>query len=230
MIRLEGLGKNYGSSVGVLKDVSLDLAKGEFLYLLGGTGAGKSTLLRLIATEEEPTTGSVSLFGYDLSRVGQSSLQAIRRLIGYVPQDVRLISDLTVFENVALSLSLAGKKVQDRSSRQRILETLERLDLGAKREALGRALSGGEAQRVAVARALVREPALVIADEPTGAQDRDRTWALMDLLVRANVSGATVLVATHDREIVRRVRRRCAVLKGGRIGIEEGIVAPLAAR
>ena len=229
MIRLDGVGKNYGGSVGVLNEVSLELAKGEFLYLLGGTGAGKSTLLRLIATEEEPTVGSVSLFGYDLRKVGANSLQAIRRLIGYVPQDVRLISDLTVFENVALSLTLAGKRSLSRTSKQTIIETLERLDLGAKREALGRSLSGGEAQRVAVARALVRNPALVIADEPTGAQDRDRTWALMDLLVRANVAGATVLVATHDREIVRRVRRRCAVLKGGRIGIEEAI-APLAVR
>jgi cell division transport system ATP-binding protein len=163
----------------------------------------------------------ISLFGFNLALANSATLRAIRRSLGYVPQDVRLIPDLSVFDNVALSLSLASRRSLAADARKNIFETLERLGLAQKHELPASALSGGEAQRVAMARALVRNPELIIADEPTGAQDRDSTWAMMDLLLRANAGGATVVVATHDREIVRRVRRRCAILRGGRIAIEE---------
>ena len=143
--------------------------------------------------------------------------------MGYVPQNVQLIPDLSVFDNVALSLSLANPRSHFLSAdaRKKINESLDRLGIAAKRDRMARALSGGECQRVAVARAIVRAPELIIADEPTGAQDHDHTWSMMDLFVRANMGGATVLLATHDREIVRRIRKKCAVLKQGRLSIEE---------
>ena len=222
MVSLTGVTKSYFGGTKVLDQVQLELKKGDFLYCVGGTGAGKSSLLRLLATEELPTVGRVSLFGYDLATSSPSTLRAIRQSLGYVPQNVRLIPDLSVLDNVALSVTLAGRRVIPAQGRAKIGELLERLGLADKRNTRASALSGGEAQRVAVARALVRSPDLIIADEPTGAQDRDFTWSLMDLLLKANVTGSTVVVATHDREIVRRVRKRCAVLKEGRMQLEDG--------
>jgi cell division transport system ATP-binding protein len=221
MISLQHVSKSYFGQAKVLDQVSFTLKKGEFLYLVGGSGAGKSSLLRLLATEEAPCAGSISLFGYDLRSVSPSTLRAIRRVMGYVPQDVRLIPDMTVMDNVSLALSFAGRRALNTQSRARISELLERLGLIDKRDRVASALSGGEAQRVAVARALVRAPELILADEPTGAQDRDYTWSMMDLFLRANSQGSTVVVATHDRDIVRRVRKRCAILKDGKIAFEE---------
>jgi cell division transport system ATP-binding protein len=206
-----------------LDQIHLDLRKGDFLYVVGGSGAGKSSLLRILATEEAPSSGSVSLFGYHLSSVTPNTLKAIRRTLGYIPQDVRLISDLSVFDNVALSISLAGRRGLASGYRDSIMELLDLLGLAALADTAASKLSGGEAQRVAIARALARKPELIIADEPTGAQDKDYTWLLMDLFLKANIQGSTVVVATHDREIVRRVRKRCALLKGGRMMLEEGV-------
>jgi cell division transport system ATP-binding protein len=223
MVRLSGVSKWYFSQTRILDHINLELKKGEFLYVIGGSGAGKSSLLRILATHEAPSMGSLSLFGYNVATASQSTLRAIRQSLGYVPQEVRLIPDLTVYDNVALSLSLAGKRVLNAECRRRIHEILERMGLEEKRETLAQTLSGGEAQRVAVARALVRNPELIIADEPTGAQDRDFKWLLMDLFLKANATGATVVLATHDREIVRRVRKRSAVLRGGHIAFEEAM-------
>ncbi len=222
MVRLTGVSKWYMNQSRVLDHVSLELKQGDFLYVIGGSGAGKSSLLRMIATEEFPSAGSVSLFGYDLTTVSPTTLKAIRQALGYVPQNIRLIPDLTVYDNVALSVSLAGRRVLRADAKSKIADLLERLGLAAKKDKLAGTLSGGEAQRVAVARALVRSPELIVADEPTGAQDRDFTWVLMDLLLKANIGGATVMVATHDQDIVRRVRKRCAILKAGRLNVEEG--------
>lgn len=221
MVSLTGVTKDYQGQAKVLDQIHLELKKGDFLYVVGGTGAGKSSLLRLLATEELASQGKVSLFGYDIARTSPSTLRAIRQSLGYVPQNVRLIPDLSVQDNVALAVSLAGRRVLPAAGRARIDELLDRLGLAEKRDKPVQALSGGEAQRVAVARALARSPELIIADEPTGAQDRDFTWSLMDLLLKANLGGATVVVATHDREIVRRVRKRCALLKAGRMHLEE---------
>jgi cell division transport system ATP-binding protein len=221
MISLTRLSKSYPGQTRVLDQISFELRKGEFLYVVGGSGAGKSSLLRVLATEELPTEGTVALFGYNLAAVSPTTRRAIRQSLGYVPQDVRLIPDLSVADNVALSLSLAGRRGMSADARRRIHELLDRLGLAYKRDKMASTLSGGEAQRVAVARALIRNPELVIADEPTGAQDRDYTWSLMDLFLRANMSGATMVVATHDREIVRRVRKRCATLRNGRVEFEE---------
>lgn len=223
MIQLNRVSKSYFGQPRVLEDVSLELKKGDFLYVVGGSGAGKSSFLRLMATEEAPTTGTVSLFGYDLSTVSPATLRSIRQLLGYVPQDVRLIPDMTVADNIALSLTLAGRRVLGADARSRVDELLERMGLSHKRDKPASDLSGGEAQRVAVARALVRQPELIVADEPTGAQDRDYTWSMMDLFMKANAQGTTVIVATHDREIVRRVRKKCAILNSGRLMIEEAL-------
>jgi cell division transport system ATP-binding protein len=221
MVSLSGVSKDYQGQSKVLDQIHLELKRGDFLYVVGGTGAGKSSLLRLLATEEMASHGSVSLFGYDVARASSSTLRAIRQSLGYVPQSVRLIPDLSVADNVALGVSLAGRRVIAAQGRARIDELIERLGLAEKRDKPVQALSGGEAQRVAVARALARSPELIVADEPTGAQDRDFTWSLMDLLLKANLGGSTVVVATHDREIVRRVRKRCAILRGGRMHLEE---------
>lgn len=222
MVHLQQVSKSYFGQTKVLDQIQLELKKGDFLYLIGGSGAGKSSLLRMLATEELPTEGVISLFGYNLATAAPSTLRAIRQAVGYIPQDVRLLPDLSVLDNVALSLSLAGRRGMSREARGRIGDLLDRLGLSAKREKLAGTLSGGEAQRVALARALVRGPELILADEPTGAQDRDHTWSMMDLILRANQSGATVIVATHDREIVRRVRKRCGSLRAGKIEFEEG--------
>jgi cell division transport system ATP-binding protein len=224
MIALDQVTKAYFGRNRVLDQVNLTLGRGDFLYVVGGTGAGKSSLLRMLATEEPPSSGQVSLFGYNLESIAQTTLRSIRRAIGYVPQDIRLIPDLSVYDNIALAAAVAGpvgRPASPSKMRARIGELMERLGIMAQAKELAGNLSGGEAQRVAVARALCRGPELIIADEPTGAQDKDFTWSMMDLLVKMNVAGATVIVATHDREIVRRVRRRCAVLKAGQIQVEE---------
>ena len=221
MIQLQSVSKSYFGEERVLDQVTLELKKGEFLYVLGGSGAGKSSLLRMLATEEAPSLGRLSLFGYELGQMTPSTLRAVRQSIGYVPQEVRLIPDLSVADNVALALTTAGPRLASTDSRARVNELLERLGLAHLRHKRASFLSGGEAQRVAFARALARNPELIVADEPTGAQDRDFTWSMMELMVRANAQGATVVVATHDREIVRRVRKKCAVLRNGQLGLEE---------
>ena len=224
MITLHSATKSYFGDTRVLDQVSLDLKRGDFLYVVGGSGAGKSSLLRLMATEEHPTAGTVQLLGYDLSKVSSGMLRSIRQALGYVPQDVRLIPDLSVYDNIALSAALSSRRApQGAERRQRIHELLEEIGLAGKRDKLASQLSGGEAQRVAVARALVRNPDIIVADEPTGAQDRDFTWKLMEMLLKANARGATVVVATHDREMVRRVRKPCATLRDGRVLMEEGL-------
>lgn len=221
MVSLTDVSKWYAGQTHVLNQVQLDLKKGDFLYVVGGTGAGKSSLLRMLATQESPSLGVVSLFGYNLASTSPSTLRSIRRALGYIPQDVKLIPDLTVFDNVAMSLSLAGRQILSASGRSKIHQLLTRLGLDSKHDKLATSLSGGEAQRVAVARAIIRNPELIIADEPTGSQDRDFKWSLMDLFLKANVAGATVVLATHDREVVRRVRKRCAILRGGHVVLEE---------
>lgn len=223
MVTLKGVSKWYDGHHKVLDQVDLQIEKGEFLYLVGGSGAGKSSLLRLLTTEERPSSGTISLFGYDLSQISSHTLKVMRRSIGTIPQGVKLIPDLTVSENIFLSLKLCGRMRNSANAGRQIDELLEKLGLIEKRNALASELSGGEAQRVAVARALIRQPELIVADEPTGAQDREHTWALMDLFVKTHSRGCAVVLATHDREIVRRVRKKCAVLKGGHISLPEGL-------
>ena len=221
MIHLKSLSKAYASQNRVLDQVELEIKKGEFIYVLGGTGVGKTSLLKLLAGEEDPTGGELWLFGYSIRNSSETIRQAIRRSIGYIPQKVELISDFTVFENIALGISYGGSRLLRTDTKQKIMELLDKLQLLHRKDALARELSGGEAQRVAVIRALARQPELIIADEPTGSQDFQNTWSVMDLLLRANVNGTTIVVATHDRDIVRRVKKKCVHLSQGRLQLEE---------
>lgn len=227
MLALQGISKWYGFQnphrpqdvARVLDQVHLTLKSGDFLYIVGGTGAGKSTLLRLMATFERPSEGSVSLFGYDLSRVSASTLQQIRRGLGYIPQDLQLLEDFDVMENIFVGLRWAGHRVRTAEHRKQMEPWLERLQLEKVRHKRPRELSGGEQQRVAIARALIRQPQLIVADEPTGAQDKESIWKVMDGFVKS--TSASVVIATHDREIVRRLRKRCAVLEQGKLRVED---------
>ncbi|MBU6376116.1 MAG: ATP-binding cassette domain-containing protein [Bdellovibrionales bacterium] len=223
MISLRQVSRWYAGAVSdrsrVLDQLDLELKKGEFLYVIGGTGAGKTTLLRLLATEEHPSSGSLSLFGYDLSGVSASTLQTIRRSISTISQKVQLIPDLSVFENISLAVHAAGNRSWNRDSRDRIFELLEKVQLLSKRDRPASELSGGEAQRVSVVQAIARKPELILADEPTGAQDPESAWNVLDLLMKENLTGTTVMVATHDREMVRKVRKKTAFLRNGRMQI-----------
>lgn len=221
MIALKAVSKSYSGKPKVLDQINLSLNKGDFLYLVGGAGAGKTTLLKLLSTEEAPTTGSISLFGYPLATASSSTRRAIRQTLGYIPQDIRLIPDFTLYENVALALDFGGIRNLSAEAKGRINEWLERVGLIDRRNQLARTLSGGEAQKLAIARAMVRNPELLLADEPTGAQDRESSWSIMDIFLKTNFKGTTIILATHDREIVRRVRKRCAMLRQGRLLMEE---------
>ena len=215
MIQIEGLSKLYGRDVFALDDVSLDVAKGEFVFLTGPSGAGKSTLLRILLCREPPTNGRVVVGGRDLTRLGRSQVQAYRRTIGFVFQDFKLVPGKTVFENVMFALRILG--VPDVQQRRRTFQVLKWVGLQHRANAYPLELSGGEQQRVAIARALVNEPALILADEPTGNLDPDLALDIMNLFREINGVGTTVLVATHDRELIRHVGRRAVALDHGRV-------------
>lgn len=230
MITFTGVTKNYSSpqkSHPVLENVSLKINKGDFLYVVGDSGAGKTTLLKMLYGEERPNRGVVEVFGQDIAKMDSGRIQALRRRIGVIFQDLRLIEELSAYDNVALSLETAGdfaaRKVPNFNAKRAIEESLAMVGAGSFAKKKVCALSGGEKQRVAAARAIVRQPEILIADEPTGSLDREHTWSLMDLFQKLHLRGATVLIATHDREIVRRVRRRSCILKSGKLVVEEGI-------
>ncbi len=205
----------YGRGIYALRDVSLVVEKGEFVFLTGPSGAGKSTLLRLLLRQEMPSDGKVIVAGRDLARLSPGQAQAYRRNLGFVFQDFKLIPTKTVLENVALVPRVLGAtSVQQQ---RRTYQVLKWLGLQHRMNAYPLELSGGEQQRVAIARALVNEPALVLADEPTGNLDPDLSLEIMDLFRDINARGTTVLVATHDRELMRHVGRRAFSLDHGRL-------------
>jgi cell division transport system ATP-binding protein len=223
LIQLTGVSKAYAApqnKSSVLDNVSLKIGKGEFVYVVGDSGAGKTTLLKMLYGEESPSRGAVEVMGVNLTEADSGRIQALRRRVGVIFQDLRLIEELTAYDNVALSLETAD---QLKLSRRAIDEALGLVGAAGFSKKKVKALSGGERQRVAAARAIVRQPELIIADEPTGSLDREHTWSLMDLFQKMHLRGATVVIATHDREIVRRVRRRSCVLKAGKLVVEEGI-------
>lgn len=207
--------KSYGEGVQALHDVNVEVPKGELVYLTGPSGAGKSTLLRLIFAAETPTRGQVFVAGKNLSRLAPSAVPYLRRNLGVVFQDFKLLPNRTVGENVAVALEVLSAPKD--TIQKRVFEMLRRVGLAHKIHALPRALSGGEQQRVAIARALVTDPQIVLADEPTGNLDAERADEIMTLLEDANTRGATILVATHDRELLKRGERRVLRLEGGRL-------------
>jgi cell division transport system ATP-binding protein len=215
VIEAANLSKQYSRGVYALRDLSLSIDKGEFIFLTGPSGAGKSTLLRLLLREELPTDGALMVMGRDLTQMSSSQTQAYRRSLGFVFQDFRLISRMTVFQNVAFVMRVLG--VPDIIQQRKTFQVLKWVGLQHRMNAFPEELSGGEQQRVAIARALVNEPQLVLADEPTGNLDPDLSLEIMNLFREINSRGTTVLVATHDRELIRRVGRRSVTLDHGRV-------------
>lgn len=215
MIETQSVAKTYGRGIYALRDLSLTIDKGEFAFLTGPSGSGKSTLLRLLLLEERPSSGQIIVGGRNLADLTRDEIQAYRRSVGFVFQDFKLIATKTVFENVSFVLRVLGQPVEQQ--RRRTYQVLKWVGLQHRLNALPEELSGGEQQRVAIARALVNEPHLVLADEPTGNLDPDLSLEIMNLFREINARGTTVVVATHDRELIRRVGRRALTLDHGRI-------------
>ncbi len=214
MIETQSLAKSYGRGMFALHDLNLKIEKGEFAFLTGPSGAGKSTLLRLLLLEERPTSGEIVVAGRTLSSMKGDEIQDYRRTVGFVFQDFKLIPTKTVFDNVSFVLRVLGQPIEQQ--RRRTYQVLKWVGLQHRLNALPDQLSGGEQQRVAIARALVNEPHIVLADEPTGNLDPDLSLEIMNLFRDINASGTTVLVATHDRELIKWVGRRVIQLEHGR--------------
>jgi cell division transport system ATP-binding protein len=215
MISLQHVTKVYKNSVLALEDVSVDVEKGEFVFVVGASGSGKSTLIRLLLKEEEATKGDVDVAGKNLERLTSWKVPYLRRNIGTVFQDYKLLVDKTVFENVAFALEVIGKPKQVID--QRVPEILEYVGLGDKLNSYPDELSGGEQQRVSIARACVNRPLVLLADEPTGNLDPNTSVDIMRLLDKVNRIGTTVLMATHDQAIVDAMRKRVVELDKGRV-------------
>ena len=216
MIRLDHVSKTYPKGTRpALSDVSVDIGKGEFVFLVGTSGSGKSTFLRLLLREDTPNSGTVHVLGKDVSKLSNFKVPAMRRQIGCVFQDFRLLPTKTVFENVAFALEVIGKP--QHTIKQVVPEVLDLVGLEGKEGRRPDELSGGEQQRVAVARAFVNRPLLLIADEPTGNLDPQTSVGIMKLLDRINRTGTTVVMATHDAAIVDSMRRRVVELSMGQV-------------
>jgi cell division transport system ATP-binding protein len=215
VIQLFHVTKEYPGDGPALQDVSLEIDKGEFVFLTGASGAGKSTLLKLIFCEEPATSGQLLLFGKNVAKIRPAAVPFVRRNIGVVFQDFKLLARRTVAENVALPLDV--RAVAEKEIRRKVKTLLRSVGLEHRADKFPASLSGGEQQRVAVARALVADPALLLADEPTGNLDPERTLEVMDLLYAANARGTTVVVATHDRSLLERYKKRIVVLERGRL-------------
>ncbi len=215
MVDFKGVIKEYDGQHRGLNGVSVSIGTGEFVFLVGPSGSGKSTFIRLCIRELRPTSGSVSIGGRDLGELRKNKVPYLRRAIGCVFQDFRLLSDRTALENVAYALQVTGHSKQE--VRRRVPEMLALVGLDGKGDRLPREMSGGEQQRVSIARALVNHPRLLIADEPTGNLDPETSMGIMELLLRINRTGTTVLVATHDMHTVDRMQMRVIRLDEGRI-------------
>ncbi len=224
MIRFEKVTKNYpGPGAPALDGVTVDVEKGEFVFLVGASGSGKSTALRLVLRETRPTQGRVYVAGKEINRLAGWKVPRLRRQIGTVFQDFRLLQNKTVAENVAFAQQVIGKSRSE--IRRSVPETLDLVGLKDKAERLPDELSGGEQQRVAIARAYVNKPMILIADEPTGNLDPTSSVGIMTLLERINETGTTVLMATHDHGIVDQMRKRVVELDHGRVIRDEAMGA-----
>ncbi|BCW99813.1 MAG: cell division ATP-binding protein FtsE [Armatimonadota bacterium] len=210
MIEFRGVSLIYPNGVLALRGINLRVEKGEFVFIVGPTGTGKSSLLKLIYREEVPTEGTVLVDGQDVGAIPDGEVWRLRRKVGVVFQDFRLLPDRTVWENIAFALRVTGASA--RQIRRRVPEFLELVGLTHRCDSFPSQLSGGEQQRTAIARALVTDPPILLADEPTGNLDPDTSWEIMQLLERINLRGSTVLMSTHDSEMVNRMRRRVVAL------------------
>ncbi len=216
LIRLKNVKKQYKNGVTAIYDLSLSIKKGSFVFIIGGSGSGKSTLIKMLYREEKPTSGSIIVGGVNVAKLRNKKVYKLRRKLGIVFQDYRLLPKLNVYENVAFTLEVLGEKKDE--IRRKVLKALELVGLKNKVHNYPDQLSGGEQQRVAIARAIVNEPKLLICDEPTGNLDPERSMEIVKVLEEINKTcGTTVLMATHDKEIVNKMQKQVIVLKEGRL-------------
>ncbi|AEF24874.1 cell division ATP-binding protein FtsE [Streptococcus parauberis] len=215
LIEMKDVSKKYRKSTTALRDLTVSVDQGEFVYLVGPSGAGKSSFIKLLYREEKVSTGSLYVGEFDLTKLRKKDIPILRRNIGVVFQDYKLLERKTVFENIAYAMEVIGEK--RRNIKKRVPEVLELVGLKHKIRSFPNQLSGGEQQRVAIARAIVNNPKLLIADEPTGNLDPEISWEIMQLLERINLQGTTILMATHNSHIVNTLRHRVIAIEDGRI-------------
>ena len=219
MIELQDVWKEYSNGVKALSGVSVRIKQGEFVYVVGPSGAGKSTFIKLMYREERPTKGHIFVGGFNIERLRERQIPIMRRHIGVVFQDYKLLNKLSVGENVAFALEVT--EASRRTIGRRVKEILELVGLADKAHMLPQQLSGGEQQRVGIARALVSKPNVIIADEPTGNLDPDNSWSILKLFERVNDRGTTVVMATHNRELVNATKKRVIAIEHGEIVRDE---------
>lgn len=214
-IRIRNAHKQYKNGVTAIQDVSLDIQKGEFVFIIGTTGCGKSTLIKMLYREEKPTSGKIIVGGIDVAKLRNSKVYKLRRKIGVVFQDFKLLNKETVYENVAFALEIFGLPKSE--IHEKVLKVLDLVGLKHKAKQFPTELSGGEQQRVAIARAIVNGPKLLICDEPTGNLDEITSMEIMKVLDEINKLGTTVVMVTHDNDIVRKMGKRVVLLDSGRV-------------
>ena len=219
LIQMKGVTKKYNRGATALRNITISVNQGEFVYLVGPSGAGKSTFIRLLYREERTTKGALKVGKFNLAKMKKREIPILRRSIGVVFQDYKLLPNKTVFENIACAMEVIGEK--PRVIKKRVTEVLDLVGLKHKMRSFPDQLSGGEQQRVAIARAIVNNPQVLIADEPTGNLDPEISWEIMQLLERINLQGTTVLMATHNRQIVDTLRHRVVAIEDGRIVRDE---------
>ena len=215
LIRIDNVQKTYKNGVVALYDFNLSIKKGEFVFVIGASGSGKSTLIKMLYREEKPEKGSIMIGGINVAKLKNRKVYILRRKIGVVFQDFKLLPKLTVFENVAFALELFGYDKQ--SIQRRVIEVLDLVGLKNKIRQYPDQLSGGEQQRVVIARAIANNPKLLICDEPTGNLDPDTSMEIMHVLENINRLGTTIIMATHDREIVNKMQKRVILIEQGRL-------------
>lgn len=215
VIEFRGVSKTYPSGTHALEDVNIRINKGEFVFVVGSSGAGKSTFMKLIMREEKANTGIITVNGFNLTKMPRKRVPLLRRTMGIVFQDFRLIPTMNVFDNVAFAMHVVGKSGRD--VRLEVTKALSKVGLGDKARSMPMQLSGGEQQRVGLARALVNAPDLIIADEPTGNVDPNMSYEIVSLLTEINKKGTTILMVTHDHNLVRDFKHRVIMLDSGRI-------------
>ncbi len=221
MILLDRVSKNYGTDgeAPALDQVSLHIESKEFVIIVGSSGAGKSTLMKLLTREEKPSSGKIIVGGIDYDRLKDKEVPMLRRKIGVVYQDFKLLQDRTVFENVAFALEIVG--MSNKEIKRTVPKVLEIVGLSEKGDRFPKHLSGGERQRVAIARAIVRQPKILIADEPTGNLDPKHAWDVVKVLQKINKYGTTVLLTTHNKEIVDKLKRRVVTIRDGKVAKDQ---------
>ncbi|MED3919996.1 cell division ATP-binding protein FtsE [Priestia aryabhattai] len=219
MIEMQNVYKTYPNGVKAINGISIKINQGEFAYIVGPSGAGKSTFIKMMYREEKPSSGNIIVNGANVAKIKDSRVPIFRRHMGVVFQDFKLLPKLTVYENIAFALEVIEQSPEE--IKKRVLEVLELVKLKGKMDSFPDELSGGEQQRVSIARSIVNSPKVVIADEPTGNLDPETSWEIMDIFEEINKRGTTILMATHNREIVNTIRKRVIAIENGNVVRDE---------